>query len=114
MKKGKTRLIGLATLLLCIFYLSLFSWTEDRNFLVLASDIVSPPNMISIPGGVFAMGDHYGYVDPSHPSDEVPLHDVAISSFKMGKNDITVEQYCLFLNSAYSSAKIRVTSGGLV
>jgi len=26
-----------------------------------------------IPGGEYAMGDHFGFVDPSHPSDELPV-----------------------------------------
>ncbi|MGB8829322.1 MAG: SUMF1/EgtB/PvdO family nonheme iron enzyme, partial [Dehalococcoidales bacterium] len=54
----------------------------------------SESNMVQIPGGTFAMGDHYGYVDPQHPSDELPLHNVTVSAFLMDKFDITVQEYC--------------------
>jgi formylglycine-generating enzyme required for sulfatase activity len=87
-----------------------FKLDGNQGVVVSASGTLQP-TMLSIPGGVFAMGDHYGYVDPSHPSDEIPIHDVAISPFKMGQNDITVEQYCLYLNSALSSGNIKVVSG---
>ncbi len=76
-----------------------------------------PPNsssqLVSIPGGQYQMGDHAGYVDPQHPSDELPLHSVTISQFNIGKNDITVSEYCQFLNSALSGRQIEV-AGGLV
>lgn len=80
--------------------------------LVSASDI-SQPNMVSITGGTFAMGDHYGFGDPDHPSDEVPIHNVTISSFSVAQNDITVQQYCDYLNSAWAQGSI-VVSNGLV
>ena len=34
------------------------------------------PGMATIPAGTFEMGDHHGFVDPQHPSDEVPLYKV--------------------------------------
>ncbi|MCK6684645.1 MAG: formylglycine-generating enzyme family protein [Thermoanaerobaculia bacterium] len=69
------------------------------------------PVMVPLPGGTFQMGDHAGYVDPSHPSDEVPIHEVRISPFLMAKTDVTVEQYRDFLASALSQGTIRVSSG---
>ncbi len=77
----------------------------------MAQTTPSLPTMVRIPGGSFDMGDHYNFVDPSHPSDEVPIHTVLISSFNMGKTDITVRQYCDFLNSALSQGLIRVSNG---
>jgi formylglycine-generating enzyme required for sulfatase activity len=67
--------------------------------------------MVQIPGGTFAMGDHYGYVDPQHPSDELPLHNVTVSTFLMDKFDITVQEYCTYLNSAMSQGLITVAGG---
>jgi formylglycine-generating enzyme required for sulfatase activity len=64
-----------------------------------------------IPGGTFEMGDHYGYVDPQHPTDELPIHNVDISQFSIGKTNITVQQYCDYLNSAFSQGLIRTDSG---
>lgn len=64
--------------------------------------------MILIPGGEFVMGDHHGFVDPSHPSDELPLHTVKVSSFYLGKTEITNNQVCALLNVANSQKLIEV------
>ncbi len=61
-----------------------------------------------IPGGEFQMGDHYGFVDPAHPSDEIPLHMVRLDSLYMGTYLITNQQYCDYLNSAKSKGQIEV------
>src|SRR5512137_2992590 len=45
-----------------------------------STDVLEVPEMVLIPAGLFAMGDHHNYVDPAHPSDEVPIHTVSISS----------------------------------
>lgn len=63
---------------------------------------------VMIPAGTFSMGDHIGFVDPKHPSDELPLHDVKIDSFYMAKTHITNQQYLTYLNSAYASGLITV------
>ncbi len=47
------------------------------------------PEMVSIPAGSFRMGDIQG----GGASDEKPVHEVYIKSFKMGKYEITVGQY---------------------
>lgn len=68
-------------------------------------------NLISevlIPGGEFQMGDHFGYKDPAHPSDEIPLHMVRLDSFYIGKYIVTNQQYCDFLNSAKTKGMIEV------
>ncbi len=46
------------------------------------------PVMVPLPGGTYQMGDHAGFVDPSHPSDEVPIHTVTISPFRIAKTDV--------------------------
>jgi len=63
---------------------------------------------MQIPSGTFSMGDHIGFVDPKHPSDELPLHDVKIDSFYLAKSHITNQQYLTFLNSAYANGLISV------
>jgi sulfatase modifying factor 1 len=68
-------------------------------------------NLALIPGGEFEMGDHIGVIDPKHPTDEIPIHKVTISRFFMGKVDITVSEYCDFLNSALARGQIVVSSG---
>ena len=61
-----------------------------------------------IPGGEFMMGDHFGFVDPSHPSDEVPLHSVMVGSVYMAKTETTNRQYLAFLNAVFSSGEIEI------
>ena len=63
---------------------------------------------VDIPGGTFQMGDSFNEAD----SDELPVHAVALSSFRMSKYEITNQQYCDYLNSAYP-AQIKV-DGGIV
>ena len=45
--------------------------------------------MLSIPAGSFRMGS-------KHASDEKPVHDVQIKAFRLGKYEVTFEQYDLF------------------
>lgn len=68
----------------------------------------SLPEVVLIAGGNFVMGDHHGYVDPQHPSDELPLHQVHLDSFYIGKYELTNQQFCDFLNSAKSQGLIEV------
>ena len=63
---------------------------------------------VMIPSGTFSMGDHIGFNDPKHPSDELPLHDVKIDSFYMAKTHVTNQQYLTYLNSAYAAGLITV------
>jgi formylglycine-generating enzyme required for sulfatase activity len=78
---------------------------------VVAFEASAQPAMVALPAGEFEMGDHAGFVDPSHPSDEVPIHEVRISAFLIGKTDVTVQQYRDYLASALSQGTIRVSGG---
>jgi uncharacterized protein (TIGR03437 family) len=69
------------------------------------------PDMTLLPGGEFQMGDHAGFVDPQHTSDEIPIHRVSVDSFYIGKYDVTNTQYITFLNSAYAQGLIEVLGG---
>ena len=69
--------------------------------------------MVMIPAGSFEMGDHHGFVDPQHPSDEVPLHTVRLDSFQIGVNDVTTREYAEFLNSALAQGMIEVRNGAV-
>ena len=73
--------------------------------------IAQAPEMALVPGGQFEMGDHHNYVDPAHPSDEVPTHTVRIDSLYVGRYEITVQQYADFLNSALAQGSIEVRGG---
>lgn len=65
-------------------------------------------NEIQIPGGEFVMGDHAGFVDPAHPSDEVPLHSVKINPLFVGRTDVTNQQFLAFLNTSLLEGTIGV------
>ena len=66
-----------------------------------------PPEMVLIPSGEFEMGDHYFGYSPN----ELPLHTVLVDAFYIGKYEVTVPQYCDFLNSALVQGLIEVRDG---
>ena len=53
---------------------------------------IPTPEMVLIEGGTFKMGDIYGTDNP----DATPVHKVKISSFKIGKYEVTYNQYDAF------------------
>ncbi len=61
-----------------------------------------------IPGGEFEMGDHFGFIDPQHPSDELPVHLVKVDSLFMGTTETTNQQFLAFLNSSLADGTIEV------
>jgi uncharacterized repeat protein (TIGR02543 family) len=50
-----------------------------------------PPTMIAVPGGAFTMGSPESEVDRN--SNEGPQHQVTVSSFYMGKHEVTQKEY---------------------
>ncbi|MEI7661624.1 MAG: DUF1566 domain-containing protein [Bacteroidota bacterium] len=62
----------------------------------------------AIPGGEYMMGDHFGFVDPHHPSDELPVHLVKVDSFNMAKTETTNQQFLGFLNAYLIQGLIEV------
>ncbi len=73
----------------------------------LTGDANIPGDMVYIAGGEFEMGDHF---DPEGNDDELPLHPVLVDSFFMGSFEISNQQYCDYLNSAYP-AQLKVVGG---
>lgn len=63
-----------------------------------------------IPGGEFEMGDHFGFIDPQHPSDELPVHLVRVDSLLMGRTETTNQQFLVFLNSSLLEGMISVAN----
>jgi len=61
-----------------------------------------------IPGGEFDMGDHFGFVDPSHPSDELPIHKVKVNSLYCSVTETTNQQFLAFLNASLLESAIEV------
>jgi len=66
-----------------------------------------------VPAGTFVMGDHFGFVDPTHPSDEVPLHSVNINAMYVATTPTTNQQYLAYLNSALAKGLIEVTNNAV-
>ena len=75
--------------------LSLLSCTEHRDD---QPDPVVTDTEVLLPGGEFEMGDHFGFVDPAHPTDELPIHMVKVNSFYIGITETTNSQFLEFLN----------------
>jgi len=67
--------------------------------------------LVLIPEGQFEMGDHQGYQDPKHGSDEVPVHTVHLDPFYIQTTEVTNRHYCEFLNSALSRNIVEVKNG---
>ncbi|MEI6899130.1 MAG: SUMF1/EgtB/PvdO family nonheme iron enzyme, partial [Bacteroidota bacterium] len=84
-----------------------------ENVLLVRGGLDNPSLNISesnIPGGDYMMGDHFGFVDPHHPSDELPLHLVKVDSFNMAKTATTNLQFLAFLNAALLDGSVTVTN----
>lgn len=70
-------------------------------------NIYEPPAMTVVPAGIYSMGDHFetGY------AHELPVHEVYIDAFCMDVFQVTNEEYCFYLNSAYRKGEIEVKAG---
>lgn len=63
---------------------------------------------VSIPSGEYQMGDHFGFFDPNHPSDEIPIHLVKVDSFNMARMETTNQQFLAFLNDYLEQGLVEV------
>jgi len=64
----------------------------------------APPDMVEVEGGTFTMGDTWG----TGGSDEVPTHQVTLSSFWSSKYEVTNEKMREVMQWAYDNGKINV------
>jgi formylglycine-generating enzyme required for sulfatase activity len=91
-------------------WLNEYDW-NDLNTLAnqwLTTGPCVPDDMVCIAHGAFEMGDHFAEGD----SDELPLHPVLVDAFFMSKYEVTNQQYCDYLNSAFGTGIY--VSGGIV
>jgi formylglycine-generating enzyme required for sulfatase activity len=65
-----------------------------------------PGDMVLIPAGAFAMGDHHDVGD----DDELPVHDVYVDAFHIDIHETTNRQYAAWLNDAHPG-EIQVIDG---
>lgn len=75
----------------------------------LVKECYDAPAMRLIPSGEYEMGDHLG----TGFSDELPVHAVRVDEFSMDTFEVSNEEYCLYLRSAFDEGLIEV-SGGVV
>jgi formylglycine-generating enzyme required for sulfatase activity len=65
------------------------NWSDTREFTTSSSGLTGDIEMISVTGGTFQMGDNFN----SGYSDELPVHSVTLSSYKISKTEITQKQW---------------------
>jgi formylglycine-generating enzyme required for sulfatase activity/PKD repeat protein len=70
-------------------------------------------SMVVIPTDTFSMGDHYGFVDPNHPTDELPIHSVKVDSFLISPYELTNQEFCMFLNDLKIKGQISVVDSNV-
>jgi Raf kinase inhibitor-like YbhB/YbcL family protein len=71
------------------------------------------PGFVTISAGSLQRGDHHGFDDPKHGSDEIPIRLIHLDSFSIGVNNVTTKEYCEFLNAALAKRSIEVRPGGV-
>ncbi len=104
-RRNPIRRIGLASssLLLQLVVLPCTTAKADQ-------DCPTPPGMVSVPGGLFDMGDTFG----EGTSDELPVHAVYLSPYYIDKYEVTNEQYAAALNWAYAQGGLITVTTGVV
>ena len=76
-------------------------------------EIYPAASLVVIPADTFSMGDHFGYIDPSHPTDELPVHSVKLDSFLNAQYELTNQEFCIFLNDLKSRGQISVVDSNV-
>ena len=79
--------------------LSLGSWSGSRKLLAVKKNPEVSIEMVSVQGGTFQMGSNDG------DSDEKPIHSVTLSSFEIGKYEVTQAQWEKVMGSNPSNFK---------
>lgn len=69
------------------------------GLIIPATQAVDIPETVLIPAGSCQMGDHHDLGGREHRNDELPIRKITLNAFHMGKYEITVAQYCEFLNN---------------
>ncbi|MFQ5628914.1 MAG: SUMF1/EgtB/PvdO family nonheme iron enzyme [bacterium] len=82
-----------------------FQELEIESYIRVQSNYQSPVDLVSIPAGTFTMGDDNGF------NNERPAHAVTVSSFQIGKYEVTNKEYTRYLNAAFEAGEITYTSG---
>lgn len=91
----------------------IFSWLYLESFKIHKILDTVPPimQMITVPTGSFVMGRRDDGADGEYgEDDELPRHDVTLSTYAIGKYEVTNRQYCDVLNWALSKGYLEDSS----
>lgn len=66
-------------------------------------DSLPDTSLISVKGGIFAMGETWGGGGQSLCPGAIPVHEVIVPSFYLNKYEVTCSQYAVFLNAIKDS-----------
>jgi len=100
-----------------VYAISLSIPLESRYGTVWADGEIDELDMVYIPGGEVLIGDHSTIRDPANPigwGEERPVHAVYISSFYIGRGEMTNQEYCDFLNHADVKVVVGSAHGDIV
>ena len=87
-------------------YTDTVHWADSTCFYCV--ELNPPAGMGLIPAGEYQMGDSFG----EDLADELPVHNVYVSDFYMGKHEVTNEEIVQVMQWAYDNGKLIVTSAG--
>lgn len=69
----------------------------------------APPALVRIPGGTFAMGNSYSNLYPNEGwASELPVHDVPVGEFHVGRFEFTNEELARTLQWAYTNGLVEL------
>jgi formylglycine-generating enzyme required for sulfatase activity len=63
------------------------------------------PEMVQIPGGTFQMGDKQGF------SEEKQVHTVSLQSFSLGKYEVTIREFKMFVEATHYEIEFKLDEG---
>jgi formylglycine-generating enzyme required for sulfatase activity len=89
--KKKLSLVIVVAIVACILILSI--WMSKHNLGFSKKEPLSKLEMIFVEGGTFMMGSNDGY------DDEKPIHEVTVSSFWIGKYQVTQQEWMKVMGS---------------
>ena len=74
-----------------------------------ADGIIQPGEMVPVPAGLFEMGRPD---TDSGAINEIPVHDVFLNAYQIGKYEVTTQEYVSILNWAHARDYLENSSGG--
>ena len=73
---------------------------------------ITPGELVEVPAGTFRMGRTSAGDDALYGSDsELPVHDVYLDAYSIGKYEVTNQEYCDVLNWALAQGRLKDQGG---